>query len=158
MRSLRSRTQHDGAGSAWLLRICSFSQASLRRGRTFNHPITKAAFSGLLFLTQAKLPQADEVMRVGLPHTLARLFAELGEVVRAFAFRKLFFAGLDQALKGDSGFPKRARQDRFDYIIVQVFNVASAVALLLPKLEDHALPRPVGAGVSAVQTGLCACV
>ena len=55
--------------------------------------------AGLLFLTQAKLPQADEVMRVGLPHTLAGLFAELGEVVRAFAFRKLFFAGLDQALK-----------------------------------------------------------
>ena len=42
---------------------------------------------GLLFLTQAKLPQADEVMCVGLTHPFAGLFAELGEVVRACAFR-----------------------------------------------------------------------
>ena len=47
-----------------------------------------------------------------------------------------------------SSFPERARQDRFDYIFVQVFKAAAAVAFLLPKLDDRALPRFVGACVA----------
>ena len=64
---------------------------------------------GLRLLSQAKLPQTDEVIRVGLTHTLARLVAELGEVIRACAFRKLFFAGPDQALKDRFGFARAAK-------------------------------------------------
>jgi len=47
-----------------------------------------------------------------------------------------------------SSFPERARQGGFDYIIVQVFTVAPAVALLLSKLDDRVLLRSVGAGVT----------
>jgi hypothetical protein len=61
---------------------------------------------GLFILAQAKLSQTDKVMRVGLTHMLARPFAELGEVVRAVTFRKLRFAGPDQALNDGFGFAR----------------------------------------------------